>query len=221
MIRINLLPHHLRPIQRTPLPYILSAAVLVATLAFMATWFMSVAAEYRAVDRNYEEARTALASLAPVVEEYNGLVKEKVKLQEKVETIRPILQDRLLWSQWLHQLAKLTPENIWYKRIQTVTRKVQMDMPKLNSKTGQPERDQASGLPIMEKVPVDRQFLQVTGYAVEDESGRSSTAALAESTRNDDEFSRKFTMSSPRIEDTEFEKYAVRAFTFEYEVIKG
>jgi Tfp pilus assembly protein PilN len=220
MIRINLLPHHLRPIQRTPLPYILSAAVLVASLVFMATWFMSVAAEYGSVNKKYNDARTALAGLAPVVEEYNGLVKEKVKLQDKVETIRPILQDRLLWSQWLHQLAKLTPENIWYKRIQTVTRKVQMDVPKMN-KAGQPERDQATGLPIMEKVPVDRQFLQVSGYAVEDESGRSSTAALAESTRNDEEFSRKFTMSSPRIEDTEFGKYAVRAFTFEYEVIKG
>ena len=30
MIRINLLPHHLRPIQRTPVPYILSVAVLAA-----------------------------------------------------------------------------------------------------------------------------------------------------------------------------------------------
>ena len=56
---------------------------------------------------------------------------------------------------------------------------------------------------------------------MEDESGRSSTSALAESTRNDEEFSRKFTMSSPRIEDTDFEGYSVRAFTFEYEVLRG
>ncbi len=220
MIRINLLPHHLRPIQRTPVPYILSAAVLAATLAFMATWYMSVSAEYRGIEKKYDVAKKSLGDLATVVEEYNGLVKEKLKLQDKVETIRPILQDRLLWSQWLHQLSKLTPDNIWYKRIQTITRKVQIEQPKM-AKNGQPERDQASGLPIMEKVPVDRQFLEVSGYAVEDESGRSSTAALAESTRNDEEFSRKFTMSSPRIEDTEFEKYAVRAFTFEYEVLKG
>jgi Tfp pilus assembly protein PilN len=220
MIRINLLPHHLRPIQRTPLPYILSAAVLVSMLAFMATWFMSVRAEYRGVEEKHAAASKALSSLAPVVEEYNGLVKEKVKLQDKVETIRPILQDRLLWSQWLHQLAKLTPENIWYKRIKTITRKVQMEQPKMG-KNGQPERDATTGLTIIEKVPVDRQFLEVSGYAMEDESGRSSTAALAESTRNDEEFSRKFTMSSPRIEDTEFNGYAVRAFTFEYEVLRG
>ena len=220
MIRINLLPHHLRPIQRTPLPYILSAAVLVATVAFMATWFMSVQAEYRGVDAKFAGVAKDLSSLAPVVDEYNGLVKEKVRLQDKVETIRPILQDRLLWSQWLHQVAKLTPENIWYKRIRTITRKFQMEKPKVG-KTGQIERDQASGLPIMEKVPVDKQFLEVSGYAVEDENGQSSTAALAESTRNDDEFSRKFTMSSPRIEDIEFNGYAVRSFTFEYEVLSG
>ena len=220
MIRINLLPHHLRPIQRTPLPYILSVAVLAATLAFMASWYMGVRGQYQIVNRQYNDANTALAALAPVVDEYNGLVKEKVKLQEKVETIRPILQDRLLWSQWLHQLAKLTPENIWYKRIKTITRKVQMEQPKLD-KAGKPERDKATGKPVMQKVPVDKQFLEVSGYAVEDESGRSSTAALAESTRNDEEFSKKFTMSSPRIEDTDFEGYAVRAFTFEYEVLKG
>lgn len=220
MIRINLLPHHLRPVQRTPLPYILSVAVLVAILAFMATWYMGVVAEYNGVDTKYAAANKALSGLALVVEEYNGLVSEKLKLQEKVETIRPILQDRLLWSQWLHQLAKLTPENIWYKRIRTITRKVQMEQPKIG-KNGQPERDPTTGRPIIEKVPVDRQFLEVSGYAVEDESGRSSTSALAESTRNDEEFSRKFTMSSPRIEDTDFDGYAVRAFTFEYEVLRG
>jgi hypothetical protein len=220
MIRINLLPHHLRPIQRTPLPYILSMAVMIAMFAFMATWFMSVQTEYRDVNEKFRAANTSLETLGPVVQEYNGLVKEKIRLQDKVETIRPILQDRLLWSQWLHQIAKLTPENIWYKRIRTITRKVQMERPKM-SKTGQPERDQASGLPVIEKVPVDKQFLEVSGFAVEDESGQSSTAALAESTRNDEEFSRKFTMSSPRIEDTDFDGYAVRAFTFEYEVLKG
>ncbi len=220
MIRINLLPHHLRPIQRTPVPYILSVAVLAAILAFMATWYMGVRAEYNGVDKKYASASKELSGLAPVVEEYNGLVSEKLKLQEKVETIRPILQDRLLWSQWLHQLAKLTPENIWYKRIRTITRKVQMEQTKIG-KNGQPERDPATGRPIIEKVPVDRQFLEVSGYAVEDESGRSSTSALAESTRNDEEFSRKFTMSSPRIEDTDFEGYSVRAFTFEYEVLRG
>ena len=220
MIRINLLPHHLRPIQRTPLPYILSVAVLAATLAFMASWYMGVRNHYQAVNKSFNEANAALAKLSPVVDEYNGLVKEKVKLQEKVETIRPILQDRLLWSQWLHQLAKLTPDNIWYKRIKTITRKVQMEQAKLD-KAGKPERDKTTGKIVMEKVPVDKQFLEVSGYAVEDESGRSSTAALAESTRNDEEFSKKFTMSSPRIEDTDFEGYAVRAFTFEYEVLKG
>jgi hypothetical protein len=220
MIRINLLPHHLRPIQRTPLPYILSVLVLGAMLAFMGSWYMSVHGEYAAVNKKYAAANTALTNLAPVVEEYNGLVKEKLKLQDKVETIRPILQDRLLWSQWIHQLARLTPENIWYKRIKTITRKVQMDQPKMG-KNGQPERDATTGLVIIEKVPVDKQFLEVSGYAVEDESGQSSTAALAESTRNDEEFSRKFTMSSPRIEDTDFDGYAVRAFTFEYEVLRG
>ena len=204
MIRINLLPHHLRPIQRTPLPYILSVLVLAATLAFMGSWYMSVHAAFRAVDVKYAAADKALRGLAPVVEEYNGLVKEKLKLQDKVETIRPILQDRLLWSQWLHQLAKLTPENIWYKRIKTITRKVQMEMPKTDKK-GLPERDKATGLLVMQKVPIEKQFLEVSGYAVEDESGRSSTAALAESTRNDEEFSKKFTMSSPRIEDTDFD----------------
>ena len=81
---------------------VIATGSMALTLAF---WNQFAAPDRESAMKRAQE-RAALPpppvqTLAPVVEEYNGLVKEKLKLQDKVETIRPILQDRLLWSQWL------------------------------------------------------------------------------------------------------------------------
>ncbi len=217
MIRINLLPHALRPVKRSALPHILSLAVLLVVLGILGALFMGELGMLAAEGRNLEKAREDLAKLESVVAEHNSLIQEKVQLQDKIETIQKILADRTLWSEWLHQLASLTPENIWYSRVRLLTRKFQEERQKLDKK-GQPEMDVKTQRPMMEKITVDRSILEVTGYAIEDESMEKNVSKLADSTSIDPKFSEKFTLYTSKIEDTDFEGFAVRKFTFEYQI---
>jgi len=218
MIRINLLPHALRPVKRSALPHILSLAVLLLVLAGLVALFMGELGTYAAEGRNLKKAKDDLAALESVVEEHNNLSQKKVQLQDKIETIQKILADRTLWSEWLHQLASLTPPNIWYSRVRLLTRKFQEERQKLDKK-GQPEIDPKTKRPAVERISVDRSIFEVTGYAVEDdETGEKNVSKLADATSVDPKFSEKFTLYTSKIEDTDFEGFAVRKFTFEYQI---
>lgn len=217
MIRINLLPHALRPVKRSALPHILSLAVLLLTLGALGVLFMGELGKLAAEGRNLQKAKDDLAKLQSVVEEHNNLIQKKVQLQDKIETIQKILADRTLWSEWLHQLASLTPDNIWYSQIRLLTRKFQEERQKLDKK-GQPEVNAKTGRPVMERTSVERSVLEVTGYAIEDESMEKNVSKLADSTSIDPKFSEKFTLYTSKIEDTDFEGFSVRKFTFEYQI---
>ncbi|HRZ17147.1 MAG TPA: hypothetical protein P5141_06250, partial [Candidatus Hydrogenedentes bacterium] len=69
MIRINLLPHALRPVKRSALPHILSLAVLLLVLAGLVALFMGELGTYAAEGRNLQKAKDDLAALESVVEE--------------------------------------------------------------------------------------------------------------------------------------------------------
>lgn len=217
MIRINLLPHALRPVKRSALPHILSLAVFLLVLGALAVLFMGELGTLAAEGRNLAKAKDDLAALEGVVKEHNDLIQKKVQLQDKIETIQKILADRTLWSEWLHQLASLTPDNIWYSRIRLLSRKFQEERQKLDKK-GQPEVDAKTKRPVMEKTTVDRSILEVTGYAIEDESMEKNVSRLADSTNIDPKFSEKFTLYTSKIEDTDFDGFAVRKFVFEYQI---
>lgn len=215
MIRINLLPHDMRPIKRTALPHALSLCVLVAAVALMVVIFVGEHRVLTGLTAQHQEKRAELNKLAGVVEEHNRLTQTKLDLQEKILTIQDILKERTLWSEWFHELMRLTPDNIWYSRIRLTTRKFPEEKIKLNKK-GEPEIDPKTKKPVMTKTQVDRPILEVTGYAIEDESGLSSTSTLANNTNTDAKFASRFSLFTSKIEDTDFNGYAVRKFTFEY-----
>jgi len=83
-------------------------------------------------------------------------------------------------------------------------------------KKGEPMMDPKTKKPATEKVQVDKPILEVTGYAVENESGVSSTAQLAQNTSENERFASKFSLYASKIEDTDFNGFAVRKFIFEY-----
>ncbi len=207
MIRINLLPQELRPITRTPLPHIISLAVLGAALFFMFQVYMSLRGELSGINTQVAQQEAALELLAATVEEHEELEERKKQLQVMVETIQVILEDRTVWSEHLHQLATLTPENIWYKRIRLTSRRFTEERPRQDPRTGQTR---------IERETHERLVLELSGYAVDDETGLSSTATLATNTTVDPDFASHFQLYTSRIIDTEFDGYPVREFLFEY-----
>ena len=215
MIKINLLPFEQRPITRTPLPHIISLVVLVAALFFMGQTYLKLNIELSGINQQIAKQEAAMSQLAATVKEYDELEKQKKQLQTIVATIQIILKDRTIWSEHLHKLAVLTPENIWYKRLRLTERKFSEEAPAVD-KNGKPEMDKVTGKQKMTRQQVTRSILEVSGYAIDDESGLSSTATLASNTTSDPDFSKVFQLYTSRITDTEFDGYPVREFIFEY-----
>lgn len=220
MIKVNLLPNEMRPIQRTPVPHIISLAVLAAAVLFMVQVFLSLQSDLTDVNTQITQQQASLDGLAAVIAEYNELMSQKLQLQEKIITIEDILEDRTIWSEQLHRLATLTPENIWYKRIRLLSRRVSEERPQIDPRTGRQEMDPRTQRPRTTRVQVERILLEISGYAIDDETGISSTYVLANNTAVDPEFSNMFTLTTSRIADTEFNGFPVREFTFEY-VVSG
>lgn len=220
MIVVNLLPEELRPIKRTPLPHLLSLLVLV--LAIAAIGFMFVAKVKQISDRNADiaEAESQLDSLKHIVEEYNALSQNKQQLENKINVIQDILDDRIIWSQQLHELATLTPENFWYDRIQVTFKTVTEEIVELDE-TGKAIIDKRTKKEKIKRIRVPRPYLEISGYVINDEEGSDQVFPLTVNTTQDPEFSSIFVLDRPQITDAEFSGYAVRGFVLEYKIEPG
>lgn len=216
MIKVNLLPHEMRPIQRSLVPHLLSLLLLAAAIGGMAWVLLGQIGELNEMNHQVARQQSNLDALGDVVKEHNELTEQKLLLQDKIEIIQEILEDRTIWSQHIHQLATLTPENIWYKRIRLTSRRFPEERPLIDRRTGRQEIDPRTQQPRTTRVQVERIILEVSGYAIDDETGVSSTSVLVTNTENDEKFSSTFTLHGSDIKDTEFDGYPVREFSFQY-----
>ncbi len=221
MIVINLLPYHLRPIQRTPVPYILSIAFFLLIVGGMAGLFLSAQNRIAAGQRELQRLEADLAKLTETVEEFNQLSEKKQQLEGKISIIKTILSDRIIWSEQLHRLATLTPDNIWYKGIRVTWQNFKEKKVKINPKTGKPVLDPKTKRPQTETTTIRRPVLEISGYVINDEQGESKIYPLTEKTTTDPDFKKMFTLLRPRVDDTEFAGFAVRGFTLEYQIELG
>lgn len=217
MILVNLLPEELRPIKRTPLPHILSVALLLAAIAGSAFVFYQNFARTNALKAEIARTEQDLKSLKAIVDEYNQLGQRKNQLKDKVDTIEEILRDRKIWSQHLHRLAQLTPDNFWYSGIKETQQNFRENQIKRDEK-GEPVINKKTKEPEMEVVTVSKPILEISGYIVNDEQGRAEINQLLQATAEDPEFSANFELLRPGFNDTDFNGYKVRAFTAEYEI---
>lgn len=87
MITINLLPKHLRPVKRTPIPHILSILVLLAAIAGMVVVFGAVHAQLMIKRGELDGVQKDLAGLQAVKDEYDQLMADKTKLASKINAI--------------------------------------------------------------------------------------------------------------------------------------
>jgi Tfp pilus assembly protein PilN len=124
MIVVNLLPEELRPIKRTPLPHLASLLVLVLAIGAMGLLFLAKIGEISDTNAKLATAEQELDALKEIVEDYNALSAKKQQLENKINVIQEILADRIIWSEQLHELSTLTPENFWYERIRVTSKTV-------------------------------------------------------------------------------------------------
>ncbi|MDZ4860350.1 MAG: hypothetical protein SGI88_15340 [Candidatus Hydrogenedentes bacterium] len=218
MIRINLLPHHLRPIKRTPVPYIAVAlagvlAVLYIAFSFMSTQvlIMNMNAELAGHEKELEEKRA-------IIEESNELERTKVALADKISTIQEIASNRIVWSRQLFNLSRLKPDNFWYSEVIESTKSYPIQEPVLDPKTGKQKINEQTKKPEVKTINVPRPILRVSGFVVSSPDGRSDVSPLTDALTTDPEFTTMFIMEPPSFSDAEFEGFPVKKFSLEFQI---
>lgn len=212
MIRVNLLPHHLRPIKRSPLPYLASLLVFAIAVLAMFTVWANKQSDISSKRRDMEAHQKEYDSLKPVVEEFNQLTDQKLKLADKISIIQEIVSDRIIWSRQLWNVSRLTPDNFWYKSVaekETTTKESRLVY---NEKTKKEE---------MKSVSIKRRILQLSGFVIEGPDGSNDINPITFNMEQDPEFSAMFQLSSPKLVDSEFKGYKVRSFTLDYLINMG
>lgn len=213
MITVNLLPYELRPIKRTPLPYILCTLLLFGALfaCFKININDNQAREESetTLRKNQEE----LASLQPSIDKHNKLAEESEILVMRLRTIKEIASNRIIWSQQLYNLTRLSADkNMWFDSISVKQRPYTA-----TESVYDPETKKSTEKTIRKYQPI----LTLKGYVASGTDGRATISLFMDATDNDAEFSAKFTPESPAFADTEFEGTPVREFTLQYVVSQG
>ncbi|HOV72458.1 MAG TPA: hypothetical protein P5318_04330 [Candidatus Hydrogenedentes bacterium] len=211
MITINLLPYHLRPIKRTPLPYILSTLVLVLVLVALSVLWLQGQARISAKNAEFEQHKKELAGLQAIVDEFKRLSEQKTRLADKIQIIQDIVADRIIWSRQLFNISRLTPDNFWYSGIAEKQRTIKENRMVFNEQTGKEE---------MKSVTVPQRVLELKGYVITGADGSNDIYPLTFNMEQDPEFAGLFQLSLPKLVDTEFKGYRVRNFTLEYLVVE-
>ena len=221
MIIVNLLPHELRPVKHSPLPYLASAGVLVLAVLVMLSMFLAVQGQIMGMNNDLNARKAELKALEETVRKYNQIIDTKEALQDKITIIKEILSGRIIWSEQLNTLAKITPDNIWYSRIRVTQQTVKMQQVKTDPKTKEPVIDKRTGRPQMETKSVPQDILEVSGYVTNDAQGERQITPLLDATTQDKEFSAKFDLQQPKTDPAEFKGFAVQEFTLRYLIESG
>jgi Tfp pilus assembly protein PilN len=222
MIRINLLPNELRPIKHSPMPYAISGAILFVAVLGMLYVFGLTQSKISDARQKLDAKKTELQALQPEVEKYNSLSERKIVLDKKSKIIQEILSDRVIWSEHLSQLAKLTPDNIWYKRIRVVWQSFKEQQPKFDPKTNKPVLDPKTQEQQYETKSVQKPVLEISGFVIADAQGERKVYTLTDATTKEgSDFAKTFVLQPPKLEDMEFKGFSVRGFTLNYVIVKG
>lgn len=219
MIRINLLPEHLRPVKRTPIPYLAWAAFFVLCMGYIALSFLATEGQILAAKAELARHQDELAKLEAIVRESNELEASKLQLADKIATIQEIIKDKIVWSRELWNLSRLTPPNVWYSEIAVVPKNFETQVEEIDPKTGKPKIDPQTKRVVMKRVQVTRPILRVSGYITNSADGTQDLGPLTDALVLDLEFKRTFQLDQPSFENVKFEGFDVKKFTLEFVII--
>lgn len=212
MIQTNLLPYHLRPVKRSPLPYVVSFAVLIAAVAAMAGVGVSTQAQIALARGRLAAHQSDYEGLRTFVDEFKQLQAQKERLADKITIIQDIVGERIIWSEQLWRISRLTPENFWFSSISEKEKSRREKRYVYNAKTNKED---------LKTVTVKYRVLELAGYVIEGPDGTNNIYPLTFNLEQDPAFSALFQLSLPRLGDTEFNGYEVRSFTLEYRIVSG
>lgn len=212
MININLLPYHLRPIKRTPLPYLAVLIVWIVALAAMFINYMGTEGKISEEQLALAYNETELTKLGDVIEQFQKLQADKALLADKINTINEIVSDRIVWSRQLWNLSRLAPNNLWFTNIVVGTDKFIEERTTINPKTKKPET---------KPITIEKPVLNVEGYVVESEEMSKGVYPFMDATEEDEEFRDMFQLIDVDWTQEVLDGIEVKNFELQYLITLG
>ncbi|MBI5091448.1 MAG: hypothetical protein HZB26_03290 [Candidatus Hydrogenedentes bacterium] len=220
MIVINLLPRHLRPIKRTPLPYILSGLFLLLVILASASVWLTTEASIANKKNIYAEHKKEMDALQDVVNESNDLVKKKIQLKAKTDTIQEIVRDRIIWSRQLWNLARLAPENLWYDGVSVETVSKQQTR-EVIEETTDPTTKQKVKKTVQKQETVQVPVLKVSGSVIPGADGANDVSPLLLVTEKDPEFAAMFKIDDQEVKNEVVDGRQTKHFVLSFVILSG
>ena len=215
MIRVNLLPPHLRPVRRSSLPYLITFLIAALLFLYIVFSYTSARIAIARAETKRDALKAQLASKQHIIDEVDRLNSEKKALANKIKVIQNITKNRIIWSRQLWNLCRLRPSNFWYKDISVVT-EVHTEQRLVPVKQKRSKKTKK----VMKKVQVTKEYLIIEGYVIEDDKGNNDVNPLLEATTKDPEFSSLFKAEPAMWKADTFGDTPVQFFRFRYEIGK-
>jgi len=215
MININLLPPELRPIRRSGLPYVVVAIAGTVVVVVLLSIFMANGVAVANKSNDLEGLKAECQRVRESAKEVKELEIKKASIEAKDKAMKEITSDRIVWSEQLHYLARLMPDQVWLKDIEVETKTRTKTVPVPDAKEGQPKT---------KKVAVPYQSLKLTGYALsyKEEMGVNLVGVFVKAIENDADFTTYFKSPEPHLlKDEEFGGVHVKEFEVNCEIVTG
>jgi len=121
MIKVNLLPPELEPA-----PSELNPAIIVTPLVLVVSIALFVMYRQQAslLEEQRNEIRKAqndIKQLEPIIAKVEELEKQKTELNKKKGVIQTLENERLTYPQFMEDLVRLLPSNIWLTNLATIS----------------------------------------------------------------------------------------------------
>ncbi len=213
MINVNLLPPELRPLRKSPLPYIVVAIVAAAVVIALVSMYTANQIQVASKQRKLEDLKTELQRVREAAEHVRELEAKEASIAIKDKAIKDITSDSIIWSEQLYYLARLMPEQVWLKGIdvETKSRTIMVDVP-----------DAKEGEPKTKPKVIPYQSLKLTGYALShaEEIGVNYVGVFVRAIEDDAQFSSIFTSPDPRlVKHEEFGDVHVKEFEVNCQIV--
>ncbi len=113
MIKINLLPKEIeKKVTLREKKFLVVGIVILVVVGFFGLYFLKVA-QYAHLKRQLRKVEKELALLETVVKQVDEMEKSKEALSKKLDVIRSLTTNRLIYARLLEDLARIVPSRVW------------------------------------------------------------------------------------------------------------
>ncbi|MFB0527165.1 MAG: PilN domain-containing protein [bacterium] len=121
MIKINLLPKEIeKKVALREKKFLLSTIVVLAVVGFLGLYFLKVG-QYSRLRKQLRKVEKELVLLEAIVKQVDEIEKSKETLSKKLDVIRSLMGNRLIYPQLLEDLARIVPSRVWLNSLRTQT----------------------------------------------------------------------------------------------------